>query len=186
MPTSSSLGVLFEPLQLGALRLPNRVLMAPLTRTRATDAHVPRPDPMGTYYAQRAGAGLIVSEGTAISPVGVPNPRVPAIWAPEHVTAWQPITERVHSAGGRIVCQLWHGGRMSHASLLPLRQQPVSASATTPAVPVFTAEGFQPAGQAHALSRDEIAATVSDYAAAAKNALAAGFDGVQIHAANGT
>lgn len=175
---------LFDPVKLGSITAKNRVFLAPLTRTRASDAHVPQPL-MGEYYAQRASAGLLISEGTAISARGVPNPRIPGIWTAEQVAAWKPITERVHNAGGKIVCQLWHGGRMSHSSLLG-GLTPVSSSPTTPTLKVFAASGFVQPEQAHELSTDEIAATVQDYAQAGKNAIEAGFDGVQIHAANGT
>ena len=174
---------LFSPFKLGAIDCPNRIAMAPLTRGRATREHVPT-DIMRTYYAQRAGAGLIISEGTGISRTGLGWPHAPGIWSGEQVEAWKPIVASVHEAGGQIVCQLWHMGRLVHPSFLG-GAAPVSSSATTAPYKAHTYEGRQLYTEAHALTADEIAATVEDYARGAANAIAAGFDGVEIHGANG-
>lgn len=174
---------LFDPIKLGALEAPNRILMAPLTRGRATRDHVPTPL-MATYYAQRAGAGLIISEATGISRQGLGWPYAPGLWNDEQVEGWKPITEKVHEAGGRIFAQLWHMGRVVHPSFLG-GAQPVSASATTAPYKAHTYDGRQPYGEARALRLDEIPDLVGDYVQAAANAVRAGFDGVQIHAANG-
>ncbi|MBX3560738.1 MAG: alkene reductase [Sphingomonas sp.] len=174
---------LFDPIKLGDLDLPNRVLMAPLTRGRATREHVPTPL-MATYYAQRAGAGLIISEATGISRQGLGWPYAPGLWSKEQVEAWKPVTEAVHDAGGRIIAQLWHMGRVVHPSYLG-GAAPVSASATTAPYKAHTYDGRQPYVEARALRRDEIPGLIEDYVHAAGNAVAAGFDGVQVHAANG-
>ena len=174
---------LFDPITLGAVTAPNRILMAPLTRARATREHVPT-EIMKTYYAQRAGAGLIISEATGISRQGLGWPYAPGIWTMEQVEAWKPITDAVHEANGRIFCQLWHMGRLVHPSFLD-GEKPVSASATTAPHKAHTYEGRQPYAEARALELDEIPDLLDDYARAAGHAMAAGFDGVQIHAANG-
>jgi len=174
---------LFDPIKLGACLCPNRVIMAPLTRGRATRDHVPT-ELMATYYAQRAGAGLIVTEGTGISRRGLGWPFAPGIWSSEQAAAWMPIVQAVHAAGGRIFCQLWHMGRLVHPSFLN-GQAPVSASATTAPYKAHTYDGRQPYAEAQALTPEEIPAVVEEYARAAAHAVAAGFDGVQIHAANG-
>jgi 2,4-dienoyl-CoA reductase-like NADH-dependent reductase (Old Yellow Enzyme family) len=174
---------LFDPIQLGAIACPNRILMAPLTRCRATKAHVPVPI-MGEYYAQRASAGLIISEATGISQEGLGTPYAPGIWNDEQVEAWKPITEQVHKAGGRIICQLWHMGRLVHSDFLG-GKPPVSASATRFDYHAHTYEGTKPYDTARALPADEIPRVIEDYARATENARRAGFDGVQIHAANG-
>jgi 2,4-dienoyl-CoA reductase-like NADH-dependent reductase (Old Yellow Enzyme family) len=174
---------LFEPIKLGATLCPNRVIMAPLTRGRATRDHVPT-ELMGTYYAQRAGAGLIITEATGISRQGLGWPYAPGIWSSEQVAAWMPVVQAVHEAGGRIFCQLWHMGRLVHPSFLD-GEAPVSSSATTAPYKAHTYDGRQPYAEARALTMEEIAGIVDDYARAAAHATAAGFDGVQIHAANG-
>jgi len=174
---------LFDPIQLGAAACPNRVVMAPLTRGRSTREHVPT-ELMATYYAQRAAAGLIISEATGISRQGLGWPYAPGIWTRDQMEAWKPVTEAVHRAGGRIFCQLWHMGRVVQPSYLD-GEPPVSASATTAPYKAHTYEGRQPYGEARALALDEIPDLLGDYAHAAGNALAAGFDGVQVHAANG-
>ena len=173
---------LFDPVRLGAIDAPNRILMAPLTRGRATRDGVPT-QVMAEYYGQRAGAGLIISEATGISRAGLGWPFAPGLWNAEQVEAWKPVTGAVHAAGGRIVAQLWHMGRVVHSSLGG--GQPVSSSATTAPGDAHTYDGKQPYEQARALRLDEIPALLDDYARAARNAIAAGFDGVQIHAANG-
>ena len=173
---------LFDPIQLGAITAPNRILMAPLTRGRATRQHVPTPL-MAEYYAQRASAGLIITEATGISRQGLGWPFAPGLWSDEQVAAWQPVNQAVHDAGGRIVAQLWHMGRQVHSSVIG--EQPVSSSATLSPGKVHTYEGRQPYEEARALDIAEIPGLLDDYARATENALAAGFDGVQIHAANG-
>ena len=174
---------LFDPIKLGAIEAPNRILMAPLTRGRATRDHVPTPL-MKAFYAQRAGAGLIISEATGISRQGLGWPFAPGLWSEAQVEAWKPVTEAVHEAGGRIFAQLWHMGRVVHPSFLG-GEPPVSASATTAPHKAHTYEGRQPYAEARPLRADEIPLLLGDYARAAANALRAGFDGVQIHAANG-
>ena len=174
---------LFDPIQLGAVRAPNRILMAPLTRGRSSREHVPS-DLMPTYYAQRASAGLIISEATGISREGTGWPFAPGIWTDEQTEAWKPVTSAVHAAGGRIFMQLWHMGRLVHPDFLG-GERPVSASATTAPFKAHTYSGKQPYGEARALEASEIPRLLDDYRRAARNARTAGFDGVQIHAANG-
>jgi N-ethylmaleimide reductase len=180
---------LFEPIQLGAIHAKNRVLMAPLTRGRSTRAHVPTPI-MADYYRQRAGAGLIISEATGISQQGLGWAYAPGLWTDEQVEAWKPIVAAVHDAGGRIVAQLWHMGRLVHSDFLG-GEAPVSASATTApgSVRTYAAEDAgeikRPYSQARPLRTDEIPGILDDYARAADHAIRAGFDGVQVHAANG-
>ena len=174
---------LFDPIRIGAIEAPNRIFMSPLTRGRATRENVPTPI-MADYYRQRASAGLIISEATGISLQGLGWPYAPGIWSDEQVAAWRPVTAAVHAEGGRILCQLWHMGRVVHPSL-PGRGQPVSASATTAPGYAHTYEGKQLHVQARALRLDEIPGLLDDYRGAARNALEAGFDGVEIHAANG-
>ena len=174
---------LFDPIQLGAVLCPNRIVMAPLTRARATREAVPT-EVMKTYYSQRASAGLIITEATGISRQGLGWPFAPGIWNAEQVEAWKPVTEAVHEAGGRIFCQLWHMGRVVHPSFLD-GEPPVSASATTAPHTAHTYEGRQPYAEARPLAVDEIPALLDDYARAAGYAIGAGFDGVQLHAANG-
>jgi 2,4-dienoyl-CoA reductase-like NADH-dependent reductase (Old Yellow Enzyme family) len=173
---------LFDPIKLGAIEAPNRVLMAPLTRGRATRDHVPTRI-MQTYYAQRASAGLILTEATGISRQGLGWPYAPGLWTDAQVEGWKPVTAAVHEAGGRIFAQLWHMGRLVHSSLAGA--QPVSASATTAPYKAHTYDGRQPYEEARPLRPDEIPGLIADYARAAANARAAGFDGVQIHGANG-
>ena len=174
---------LFDPIQLGAILAPNRILMAPLTRGRANSEHVPTPI-MGEYYAQRAGAGLLISEATGISQQGLGWPFAPGIWSDPQVRAWQPIVAAVHKAGGRIICQLWHMGRLVHPSFIG-GAAPVSASATTAPGHAHTYAGNQPYAMARPMDLDEIPGLLEIYRVAARNAITAGFDGVQIHAANG-
>ncbi|MET3437770.1 alkene reductase [Sphingomonas sp. 1185] len=173
---------LFDPIDLGAIHAPNRILMAPLTRARATRQAVPTPI-MAQYYAQRASAGLIISEATGISREGLGWPYAPGLWTDEQVAAWKPVTEAVHKAGGRIVAQLWHMGRQVHSSVTGM--QPVSSSATRTEGQAHTFEGKQDFETARPLELSEIPRLLEDYEHATRNALAAGFDGVQIHAANG-
>ena len=178
---------LFDPVQAGRLALANRIVMAPLTRNRAPGA-IPTPL-MLTYYRQRASAGLIVTEATAISHQGQGYADVPGIWSEAQVQAWKPITEAVHAAGGKIVVQLWHVGRVSHVDLQPGGRAPVAPSAITAKTKtVLIREGvptFVETSAPRALDLSELPGIVADYRRAARNAIAAGFDGVEIHGANG-
>ena len=175
---------LFDPIRIGSFTAANRIFMAPLTRGRATRDHVPTPL-MVEYYGQRAGAGLIISEATGISREGSGFPNAPGIWTEAQVEGWRPVTAAVHAAGGRIALQLWHMGRLVHPSFVD-GAPPVSASATTAPGEAYTNDlGKQPFAQARPMTLDDIRRLLDDYALAARNAMAAGFDGVQIHAANG-
>ncbi len=175
---------LFDPITLGAISAPNRILMAPLTRGRSEGEHVPLSDLKAEYYRQRSTAGLIIAEATGISQEGLGWPSAPGIWSDTQITAWQPVTQAVHDAGGRIILQLWHMGRLVHPDFLG-GASCVSSSATTAPGYAHTAEGKKDYTEARALDISEIPRIVADYVHAAKNAMAAGFDGVQIHAANG-
>jgi len=174
---------LFDPIELGAVRAPNRILMAPLTRGRSTKEHVPTPL-MAEYYSQRASAGLIISEATGISRQGLGWAFAPGLWTEEQTAAWKPIVAAVHEAGGRFFAQLWHMGRIVHPDFLG-GAKGVSASATTAPGEIRTYEGKKPHQEARPLTLEEIPGVLEDYRRAAKNAIAAGFDGVQLHAANG-
>lgn len=175
---------LFDPIQLGAISAPNRILMAPLTRGRSEGEHVPLTDLKAEYYSQRSSAGLIISEATGISQEGLGWPSAPGIWSDAQVEAWKPVTKAVHDAGGRIILQMWHMGRLVHPDFLG-GAQPVSSSATTAPGLAHTPQGKKDYTEARALDISEFPRIVADYVHAAKNAIAAGFDGVQIHAANG-
>lgn len=176
---------LFAPVRLGPYELTNRIVMAPLTRSRADDDGIPG-ELQATYYAQRASAGLVISEATNISPQGKGYIRTPGIWAKEQVEGWKLTTKAVHEKGGRIFLQLWHVGRVSHPDLQPGGALPVAPSAVRAEnQQAYTYEGFKPLVTPRALETAEISGIVADYARAAKNAMEAGFDGVEIHAANG-
>ncbi len=179
---------LFDPARAGDLHLKNRVVMAPLTRNRAPGA-VPTPL-MATYYGQRASAGLIISEATPVSHQGQGYADVPGLYTPGQVAAWKPVTDAVHAQGGRMVVQLWHVGRVSHTSLQPGGGAPVAPSAITAKTMTYLNDGgngrFEPTSAPRALEAEELPGIVEDYRRAAKAALTgAGFDGVEIHAANG-
>jgi N-ethylmaleimide reductase len=183
---------IFDPVTLAGRVLPNRVVMAPMTRNRSPGA-VPAPI-TAAYYAQRAhsqdGAALIVTEGTAISAQGQGYSHVPGIWSDEQVRGWQEVTAAVHARGGRIVCQLWHVGRVSHVSLQPGGAAPVGPSAVIAAARTYLvdesgAAGFVATSMPRALEEQEIHTIIGDYARAARNAMRAGFDGVELHGANG-
>jgi len=181
--------LLFDGYQLGDIRLRNRVVMAPMTRARSLES-VPTPD-MAEYYRQRASAGLIVTEGAPISEEAQGYAFIPGIWAEEHVTGWRGVTDAVHEEGGRIFCQLWHVGRLSHRSLQPGGRRPVS-SGQLPArgcqIFAFADDGeagFIDVTAPRPLSTAEVGRVVRDYGVGAANALDAGFDGVEVHAANG-
>ena len=178
---------LFEPTHAGDITLANRIAMAPLTRNRAPDA-IPT-ELTATYYAQRATAGLIISEATAISPEGQGYADVPGLYGTEQLDGWKKVTRAVHEAGGKIVVQLWHVGRISHTSLQPGHAKPVAPSAIRAhAKTVLLKDGvptFTDTSEPRALDAEELPRIVQDYRHAARNAIAAGFDGVEIHAANG-
>ncbi|QNH13366.1 alkene reductase [Xanthomonas sp. GW] len=176
---------LFAPLRLGAIELANRIVMAPLTRNRAEgEGRIPSPL-APEYYGQRASAGLIVAEATQISPMGQGYMDTPGIYSEAQVAAWKNVTAEVHRRGGKIVLQLWHVGRISHVSLLPDGAAPVAPSALRADAKTYTAEGFSDVSAPRALRLDEIPALLEDFRHAARNAIAAGFDGVEVHAANG-
>ncbi len=175
---------LFTPAKAGALTLRNRIVMAPLTRSRAGPGNVPH-QLNALYYAQRASAGLIISEATQIAPEGQGYIATPGIHSAEQIAGWKCVTKAVHIAGGPIVLQLWHVGRISHPSFQPGGVAPVAPSAIKPDTKAFTANGFEPIPTPRTLEIDEVPAIVAQYAQGARNALAAGFDGVEVHAANG-
>ena len=180
MPTEAA--PLFTPFTLGGMQLKNRVVMAPLTRSRSSEAGIV-PEYAATYYAQRADAGLIVSEATNISAQGRGYAKTPGIWTAEQVEAWRPVTAAVHKRGGRMVLQLWHTGRISHPDLHG-GALPVAPSALKPEGQAFTNDGLKDHVTPRALETDEIPAIVEDYRRAAQNAKEAGFDGVEVHSAN--
>lgn len=175
---------LFSPVKLGAIALKNRMVMAPLTRNRATAGGLPQAMNV-TYYEQRASAGLIITEATPISAMAHGYPALPGIYTEAQVAAWKKVTDAVHAKGGKIVMQLWHVGRISHPSLLPNEALPVAPSAIKPAGQAFTYQGLVDYVTPRALDASELPAIVAEYALATKNAMAAGFDGVEVHAANG-
>jgi N-ethylmaleimide reductase len=175
---------LFDPLKVGALELPNRVIMAPLTRSRAVgEGRVPNAL-MAEYYVQRASAGLILSEATAVTPQGVGYANTPGIWSDEQVEGWKKVTDAVHKAGGRIVLQLWHVGRISDPIFLD-GALPVAPSAVRPKGHVSLVRPVREYATPRALETSEIAGVVAAYRKGAENAKKAGFDGVEIHGANG-
>jgi 2,4-dienoyl-CoA reductase-like NADH-dependent reductase (Old Yellow Enzyme family) len=173
---------LYDPVRLGSLELPNRIAMAPLTRARAGREGVPN-DLMAAYYAQRASAGLIISEATGISREGLGWPNAPGLWNDDQVEGWKLVTDAVHQKGGRIVAQLWHMGRLVHPNVSGM--EPVSSSAQTAPDYAHTYEGKRLYVEPRAATRHDIERIVADYARAARNAIDAGFDGVQVHGANG-
>ena len=176
---------LFSPAQLGAISLKNRIVMAPLTRSR-TPKENGVPQPMNViYYQQRATSGLIVTEATPISAMGHGYPFLPGIYTDEQVAGWKKVVDAVHAKGGKMVLQLWHVGRISHPSLLPNHVLPVAPSAIKPAGQLYTYDGMVDFVEPRALEASELPALVADYAHATQCALDAGFDGVEIHSANG-
>lgn len=174
---------LFDPLKLGDVTLSNRIIMAPMTRSRASDGRVPN-DLMRTYYCQRASAGLILTEATSVSPQGVGYAHTPGIWSSAQVEGWRHITEAVHARQGKMFLQLWHVGRVSDPELLN-GQIPVAPSAIACEGMVAHLDPPRPYVVPRALHTEEIAGIVADFSVAAQNALSAGFDGVEVHAANG-
>ncbi len=173
---------LFQPATLGTLPLRNRIVMAPLTRSRAGDGNVPF-ELNARYYAQRASAGLIISEATQITPEAQGYPKTPGIHSDEQIAGWRLVTDAVHAAGGRIFAQLWHVGRISHPATSGM--QPVAPSAIAAAGEIYTEQGMQAFVTPRALALEDMPRLVDEYRQAAANARAAGFDGVEIHAANG-
>ena len=176
---------LFQPYRLGDLELPNRIAMAPLTRNRATPDGLAPQDINATYYRQRASAGLLITEATQISQQGQGYALTPGIFSPAQIAGWRKVTDAVHAAGGRIFAQLWHVGRISHVDLQPNGGAPVAPSAVQANTKTFVAGKFVPVSEPRALETSEIAGIVADFGKAAANAKAAGFDGVEIHGANG-
>lgn len=177
------MATIFDPITLGDLQLANRIVMAPLTRCRADEGRVPNAM-MAEYYVQRASAGLIISEATSVTPMGVGYPDTPGIWSNDQVRGWSNITKAVHGAGGKIVLQLWHVGRISHPSYLN-GETPVAPSAIKPEGHVSLVRPLSDYVTPRALELAEIADVVDAYRTGAENAKAAGFDGVEIHGANG-
>ena len=178
---------LFDPLQLGRLRLPNRIVMAPLTRNRSPDAII---TPMAMYYAQRASAGLLITEATAITAQGQGYADVPGLYSTRQLDAWKRVTDAVHTAGGRIVVQLWHVGRVSHVDLQVDGQKPVAPSAITAKTKTYLIRdgvgSFVETSEPRALDAGELPGIVQDFRHAARQAVgSAGFDGVEVHGANG-
>lgn len=175
---------LFDPTRVGDIAVANRIVMAPLTRNRAAAHQVPS-DLAVTYYAQRAHAGLIVTEASQICPEGQGYLDTPGIYSPEQIAGWKKVTDAVHAQGGKIVIQLWHVGRISHVSLQPNGQAPVSSTARPAVGKTFIQGGFADTSAPRALRLDEIPGVIAAYRQAARNAIAAGFDGVEVHGANG-
>jgi N-ethylmaleimide reductase len=174
----------FNPIYLSGIPLANRLVMAPMTRSRAAEGGLPTAL-TAEYYAQRASAGLIVTEGIQPSVIGQGYPSTPGLHSAEQVAAWREVTDAVHRAGGRIFAQLMHTGRIGHPSLLPDGLIPVGPSPVAAKGQVYTVEGFKEMVAPRELTGDEILATIDDFATAARNAVAAGFDGVELHGANG-
>jgi N-ethylmaleimide reductase len=175
---------LFTPLEMGSLQLSNRIVLAPLTRNRAGEGNVPQ-DINAEYYRQRASGGLLISEASQISPQGVGYPATPGIHSDAQVAGWKKVTDAVHAEGGHIFLQCWHVGRISHPSLQPAGELPVAPSAIKPDGEAATYEGMQAFVTPRALNDYEIPMIADQYGQAARNAMTAGFDGVEIHAANG-
>lgn len=184
MSNSSAPPGLFDSITVGPYRLPHRIVMAPLTRNRAGPGNVPQ-DMNVTYYAQRASAALIITEASQVSPQGVGYPATPGIHNEQQAEGWARVAEAVHQRGGRIFQQLWHVGRISHPSLQPAGTLPVAPSAVRPAGQAITYEGLKPFVTPRALEVDEIPHIVEQYRVASRYALQAGFDGVEVHSANG-
>lgn len=189
-PKNSDLSPLFDSVEIGAITVPNRIFMAPLTRARSERLEATQTGLHALYYAQRASAGLIVSEATQISKQGQGYAWTPGIFTDEQVESWKPVTDAVHNEGGRIFCQLWHVGAISHPVFQPDGKQPVSSSVWTPEGQAFVGDrhpdGPQvPFEEARAITTDEIKQVLDDYHNAARCAARAGFDGVELHAANG-
>ena len=175
---------LFDPLRVGNMELDNRIIMAPMTRSRANDEGI-QPPFAAEYYSQRASAGLIISEATNISPMAKGYVRTPGIYTDEQIESWRPIPDAVHARGGKIFLQVFHTGRIALPDFLPEHTQPVAPSAVRAKGQNYTDEGMKEFVTPREISREEIAQTVRDFAAAAANAIKAGFDGVELHSASG-
>ena len=176
---------LFTPLDMGPLHLANRIVMAPMTRSRSTGDHVPTPI-MADYYGARAAAGLLISEGVAPEPDGCGYPRIPGLWNQQQVDAWKPVTDAVHAAGGLIAAQLMHTGRVGHPLNMPEGSSVLAPSVSRMSGEMYTdSQGPQPYPEARAMSGAEVERAIESYVVAAKNAMLAGFDAVELHGANG-
>lgn len=175
---------LLSPIELGSISMKNRVVMAPLTRNRAGAGLAPT-EMNVEYYRQRASAGLIITEATLISAEGVGYPNTPGIYSEAQIEGWKKVTKAVHAEGGKIVLQIWHCGRVSHSSMLPDGMTPKAPSAIKPTGDVFTYEGMKPYETPEAMTAEDIQQIINDFRVAAYNALTAGFDGVEVHSANG-
>ena len=183
--SSTTTPALFTPFRIGDIAVSNRIVMAPLTRNRATHGN-DAPNALNVeYYRQRAGAGLIITEATQISQQGQGYVWTPGMYTSEQVKGWKAVTDAVHQAGGKIIAQLWHVGRISHVSLQPNGQAPVAPSAIAAKGKTYVESGFVDVSQPRALRLEELPGIVADYVRAAENAKAAGFDGIEIHGANG-
>jgi N-ethylmaleimide reductase len=183
MTDNSARTDLFYPMEMGAIKLANRIVMAPVTRSRYCEDGIPN-EMHATYYAQRASAGLIIAEATNISPQGRGYAATPGIWSEEQVAGWKKVTDLVHASGGKIVSQLWHVGRFSSVELQPDGAAPVAPSAVQAEGNTYTVKGFVPVSMPRALETDEIPQIIEQYRIAARNAMRAGFDGVEVHSAN--
>jgi N-ethylmaleimide reductase len=182
--SATEMRTLFDPIRIGEIQLANRIVMAPLTRNRAAPGNVPSVLAV-EYYRQRASAGLIITEGSQVCPEGQGYVDTPGIHSVEQVEGWRRVTDAVHAEGGRIVIQLWHVGRVSHVSLQPGGNAPVSPSARRAETKTYLHEGFVPVSSPRALTTEEIPAVVESFRTAARRAMEAGFDGVEVHGANG-
>lgn len=182
--TTSNLNLLTSPAQIGTLSLKNHMVMAPLTRSRAGEGDTPTPTVV-EYYRQRAGAGLIITEGSQVSAQGKGYMRTPGIFTTEQIEGWKQVTDAVHAEGGRIFLQLWHVGRLSHSLVQLNNEPPVAPSAIKADGEIYTPEGMKPYELPRALNLDEIPGVIADFRQGAENAKRAGFDGVEIHGANG-
>jgi N-ethylmaleimide reductase len=182
--TMNDMRRLWEPVSLGRFKLNNRLAMAPMTRDRSTPSGTPT-DLNARYYEQRASVGLIISEGTQPCEDGQGYLLTPGIYTDEHIAGWRLVSDRVHAAGGRLFIQLMHVGRISHPENTPHHRQPVGPSAVRPTTKIFTAKGLQDMPEPRELSRTEIEGTIRDFRLAARAAIAAGADGVELHGANG-
>lgn len=175
---------LFSPIRVGELELPNRIFMAPMTRCRAGEGNVPT-DLMAKYYQQRSAGGLLITEATQVAPEGVGYPNTPGMYSPQQVEGWKKVTRAVHDKGGHIFAQLWHVGRISHPLYQPGGKLPVSASAIAARGEIYTPQGPKPYPTPRALETEEVPQIVEQFRQAAENAKLAGFDGVELHGANG-
>src|SRR5512137_2677986 len=181
----SSSSLLFAPTTLGPLPLANHIMMAPMTRSRAVQASTPNPL-MAEYYAQRASAGLIITEGTSPSPNGTGYPRIPGLWSAGHVAGWKLVTDAVHARGGRIFVQLMHTGRVGHPLNLPAGGEVLAPSAVVAPGEMYTdAKGMQPHPVPRAMTDADVRQAIEEHVTAARNVIAAGFDGIELHGANG-